>query len=202
MKNLRTSHLARWELTLALTLFFVLCYAAFCDVSQQDLADDVLRLRVVAASDDVQDQAVKLKVRDRVLELLQPLEAQAGSREEMQQLLRENMQYVTNAAQSEVYAQGSDERVSACLADEWYPTRDYSTFSLPAGQYEGLQIRIGSAAGHNWWCVLYPSLCLNAASGEENLTAEESALIHQDGTEYEIRFRTAELLGSLRGMLQ
>lgn len=190
------------EWTIALTLFFVLCYAAFCDVSQRELADDVLRLRVVANSDDVHDQAVKLCVRDRVLELMQPLQAQANSREEMQQLLRGHMQEIANAAQREVYAHGGTDTVTACLAYEWYPTRDYQTFALPAGQYEGLQIRIGAADGHNWWCVLYPSLCLDAASGQRELTEEEAALIHRDGASYEIRFRTAELLGSLRGVLE
>lgn len=199
IKNMRR---ARWELTVALTLFFALCYAAACDTAQKELVDDVLRLRVVAHSDSEEDQALKLRVRDRVLELMQPLEQQADSRADMQQMLRAHMQEIANAAQQEVYDNGHTEHVTACLAEEWYPTRDYAAFSLPAGQYEGLQIRIGQAEGHNWWCVLYPSLCYDAASGERALTEEEDALIHRDGTQYEIRFRTAELLGSLRGVLQ
>lgn len=191
-----------WEWTIALTLFFVLCYAATCDVSQQNLAEDVLRLRVVANSDDVRDQEIKLCVRDRVLEIMQPLEKQSGSKEEMRQLLRDNMQHIANAAQREVYAQGSTDTITACLAEEWYPTRDYDTFSLPAGEYVGLQIRIGQANGHNWWCVLYPSLCLDAASGEEELSEDEVNLIHQDGAQYEVRFWMTELLSNLRRMLQ
>ena len=79
----RFTYRSRLELTIALTLFFVLCYAAFCDMSQQALAEDVLRLRVVADSDEAVDQSIKLQVRDRVLELLQPLQAQADSRTEM-----------------------------------------------------------------------------------------------------------------------
>ena len=157
---------------------------------------------MVAHSDSEEDQALKLRVRDRMLELMQPLEQQADSRADMQQMLRAHMQEIANAAQQEVYDNGHTEHVTACLAEEWYPTRDYAAFSLPAGQYEGLQIRIGQAEGHNWWCVLYPSLCYDAASGERALTEEEDALIHRDGTQYEIRFRTAELLGSLRGVLQ
>lgn len=186
------------EWTIALTLFFVLCYSAFCDTSQQALSDDILRLRVVANSDTQADQAIKYKVRDRVLKAVQPLEQQAGSRSDAQQVIRSHMQEIANTAQQEVYACGSTDHVTACLAWGWYPTRDYGTFSLPAGQYEGIQIRIGNAQGHNWWCVLYPSLCWDAASGEELLTEEELALIHKDGTVYEIRFRIIELLGSLR----
>lgn len=186
------------EWTIALTLFFVLCYSAFCDTSQQALSDDILRLRVIANSDTQADQAIKYKVRDRVLKAVQPLEQQAGSRADAQQFIRSHMQEIANTAQQEVYDCGSTDTVTACLAWGWYPTRDYGTFSLPAGQYEGIQIRIGNAQGHNWWCVLYPSLCWDAASGEELLTEEELALIHEDGTVYEIRFRIIELLGSLR----
>lgn len=201
MKN-RQNYRLRLEWTIALTLFFVLCYGAFCDSSQQALADDVLRLRVIANSDSEIDQTVKLHVRDRVLALIQPLEQQADSREEAQALVRAHMQKITNAAQREVYASGSSDTVTACLAESWYPTREYDSFSLPAGTYQGLQIHIGDAKGHNWWCVLYPSLCLSAADGEEDLPEDELALIHQDGTAYEIRFRTTELLGSLRGMIE
>ncbi|HIV68910.1 MAG TPA: stage II sporulation protein R [Candidatus Butyricicoccus stercorigallinarum] len=192
---------ARFELAIALTLFFALCYAAGCDRAQQALADDILRLRVVAHSDTADDQAVKLRVRDGVLACLQPLAQRAESREEMQALVRAHMQEIANAAQRAVYDAGHRERITACLAEEWYPTRTYDTFSLPAGRYEGLQIRIGQSEGHNWWCVCYPSLCLDAA-GEQALSGEEQALIQRDGARYEIRFRTAELLGNLRGLLQ
>lgn len=192
----------RWELAIALTLFFAVCYGAFCDTAQQELADDVLRLRVVAHSDTQEDQAVKLQVRDRVLEIMQPLQEQAHNREEMQQLLREHMQEIANAAQQEVYENGHTEQITVCLAREWYPTREYADFFLPAGEYQGLQIRIGQAEGHNWWCVLYPSLCFDAASGEQQLTKDEHALIHREGAWYEIRFRTTELLGNLRCVLQ
>ena len=196
----RSTYRSRFELTIALTVFFVLCYAAFCDMSQQTLAEDVLRLRVVADSDEAADQGIKLRVRDRVLELMQPLQEQADSRTEMQRLVREHMQDITNAAQQEVYDCGSTDLVTACLAEEWYPTREYGSFSLPAGTDEWLQIRIGSAEGHNWWCVLYPAMCLDPASAETELTEQAQAMIHPEGS-YQIRFRTAEPLGSLRGMV-
>lgn len=196
----RFTYRSRIELTIALTVFFVLCYAAFCDMSQQALSEDILRLRVVADSDTTADQSIKLQVRDRVLELLQPLQEQADSRDDMQQLMREHMQDIANAAQQKVYDCGSTDPVTACLKEEWYPTRDYDSFSLPAGTYEGLQIRIGSAEGHNWWCVLYPSLCLDPASAQTELTQDEQAMIHPEEG-YEIRFRTAELLSSLRGIV-
>lgn len=191
----------RWELTLALTLFFVLCYAAFCSAQQETLSQDVLRLRVVANSDTQTDQAVKLRVRDQVLTVVQPMQEQAANPDDMRALLQAHMQEITNAAQKEVYACGGTQLVTAQLARDWYPTKAYDTFSLPAGWYDGLQLRIGAARGHNWWCVVYPSLCLNAAEGETTLTEDERNFIHQSGTSCEIRFRTAELLGNLRGMM-
>lgn len=197
MKNTRWNRL---ECTIALTLFFVLCYAAFCDSTQQQLADDVLRLRVVAASDSVQDQSIKLCVRDRILEILQPLRGQASSKEEMQQLVSRHMDEIVDAAQQTVRAYGAEDTVSATLQTEWYPTREYETFALPAGMYTGLQVRIGTAEGHNWWCVLYPSLCTGAAE-EQYLSEDECNLIHQSDTAYTLRFRTTELLGSLRGWI-
>ena len=77
----------RWELTLALTLFFVLCYAAFCSAQQETLSQDVLRLRVVANSDTQTDQAVKLRVRDQVLTVVQPMQEQAANQDDMRALL-------------------------------------------------------------------------------------------------------------------
>lgn len=197
MKNTRWNRL---ECTIALTLFFVLCYAAFCDTSQQKLADDVLRLRVVAASDRAEDQHIKLCVRDQILEILQPLRKQAASRDEMEQLVAQNMDAIITAAQQTVNSFGAQDTVSATLRTEWYPTREYDTFALPSGLYTGLQVRIGAADGHNWWCVLYPSLCTGAAE-EQYLSEDECNLIHRSDTGYELRFRTAELLGSLRGWI-
>lgn len=194
-----TSALRRkWELTLALMLFFVVCYAAFCGTQQERLSQQVFRLRVVANSDTDIDQAIKLRVRDRVLTVVQPLQAQATDQQDMKDLLQAHMQEITNAAQREIYSCGGTELVKVRLAHEWYPTRRYDTFSLPAGWYDGLQLRIGEARGHNWWCVVYPSLCFNAAEGETTLTEDERNFIHQSGTSCEIRFRTAELLGNLR----
>ncbi len=187
----------RIELAIALTLFFVLCYAAFCDTAQQQLSDDVLRLRVVANSDTEEDQRIKLYVRDRLLSEIQPLQQQAHSREHMRQLLRAHMQQLTNAAQQAVYEGGGTQRVTASLATEWYPTRQYDTFALPAGEYTGLQVKIGASQGHNWWCVLYPALCVDAAA-KNVLSADEQALVERDGAVYALRFRTAELLGELR----
>ena len=103
------------------------------------------------------------RVRDQVLTVVQPMQEQAANQDDMRALLQAHMQEITNAAQREVYACGGTQLVTAQLARDWYPTKAYDTFSLPAGWYDGLQLRIGAARGHNWWCVVYPSLCFNAA---------------------------------------
>lgn len=189
----------RLEMTAVLTLIFALLAAAIpAERAQKELAEDVLRLRVVACSDSEEDQSVKYAVRDAMLAAMRPLSQQAKDAGEMRQLVDEHLPELVQIAQNTVQRCGSDADVSATLAFEHYPTRDYGAFALPAGDYQGLQIRIGKAQGKNWWCVLYPSLCVDMAGGEEQLTEEETALIERNGTRYQIRFAAAEVLGELR----
>ena len=94
--------------------------------------------------------------------------------------------------------------VSVELGDEYYPTRDYGSFSLPAGQYRSLRVTLGEGEGHNWWCVVFPPLCLTAAETEaafEELDEGTRAVISEDGTGVVFRFRLLELWGELREIL-
>lgn len=191
----------RMECTIALTLCFTLGYALFCQYSQNRLAEDLVRLRVVANSDSESDQQTKLAVRDAVLQEIADWEEQPASAEEMMQILEQHRPQIEQAVRRTLAACQSEERFVIRLDREYYPTRDYDDFALPAGNYQGLRIFLGEGAGHNWWCVIYPSLCLDAASAEESLSEEERGLIHQETTEYAIRFRTAEVLGKLEAMV-
>lgn len=191
----------RMECTIVLTLVFVLCYAAVSGISQRALAEDIIRLRVVANSDSPEDQRVKIQVRDAVLQEIAGWNETAGSASDMRTLLQAHRQDIARAVSCTLRQNGYKEEFSIRLDRDYYPTRQYDTFSLPAGEYEGLRIFLGEAKGHNWWCVLYPSLCLNAAGAEEQLTEEERGLIYQKNSEYAIRFRTAEALGELKALL-
>lgn len=188
----------RFGFFLTIMLFFVLLFASVCDAHQKELSEHMIRLHVVANSDTEGDQALKLRVRDRVLSYIAPLISQAENAQSVQDVLSAHMPEIVQTAQAEVTSSGTPYLVSASLAKEYYPTRDYDTFSLPAGEYTGLRVEIGSAQGHNWWCVVYPSLCLDPASGNAQLADNQLALIQRDGTQYAIAFRVTEWVGQLR----
>ena len=176
------------ELALALCMAFLFAYAAWVSLSQQTLADGLLRLHVIANSDSVQDQQVKLLVRDRVLEVTEPLLAEADAQDEVRRILSSHLQQITDAAQQVLTDQG----MPAQMATEYYPTREYDTFSLPAGQYTGLKIRLGAASGHNWWCVVFPPLCTDAAQAPQDKLCEQTTF----------RFKTADLIGQAQAWLR
>lgn len=180
------------ELALALCMAFLFAYAAWVSLRQQTLADDLLRLHVIANSDSVQDQQVKLLVRDRVLEVTEPLLAEADDQDEVRRILSEHLQQITDAAQQALTDQGMPYQLSAQMATEYYPTRAYDTFSLPAGQYTGLKIRLGAASGHNWWCVVFPPLCTDAAQAPQDKLCEQTTF----------RFKTADLIGQAQAWLR
>lgn len=180
------------ELALALCMAFLFAYAAWVSLSQQTLADGLLRLHVIANSDSVQDQQVKLLVRDRVLEVTEPLLAEADDQDEVRRILSAHLQQITDAAQQVLTDQGMPYQLSAQMATEYYPTRAYDTFSLPAGQYTGLKIQLGAASGHNWWCVVFPPLCTDAAQVPQDKLCEQTTF----------RFKTADLIGQARAWLR
>ena len=180
------------ELALALCMAFLFAYAAWVSLSQQTLADGLLRLHVIANSDSVQDQQVKLLVRDRVLAVTEPLLADADNQDEVRRILSSHLQQITDAAQQVLTDQGMPYQLSAQMATEYYPTREYATFSLPAGQYTGIKMRLGAASGHNWRCVVFPPLCTDAAQAPQDKLCEQKTF----------RFKTADLIGQARAWLR
>lgn len=204
--------LRRFELTLALVVAVLFTYAAAVSHGQNLMADDLLRLHVVANSDSPHDQEVKLVVRDAVLDFCSPLLKNAENRADVRETVQEHMQDLVNHAQETLWQAGEQRTVSVRLAEEYYPTRDYATFSLPAGEYLGLRVTIGEGVGRNWWCVVFPPLCSEVAAAEENTEQTEAGGSAQVAAEavlregamaqtYTLRFKTAELVGLLRHRL-
>lgn len=189
-------NLRRMELALLLILACLFTYAAAVSHEQDHLANGLLRLHVVANSDQMQDQEVKLAVRDRVLKYCQPLLHDAETREEVQHIIGDHLEDIAYAAQEELKSQGESRSIQVCLANEYYPTRKYEKFSLPAGDYLGLRVTIGAGQGRNWWCVVFPPLCTEVAETESSSAKTEKA--KQLPKEYTIRFKTAEMVGALR----
>lgn len=195
------------EWLLLIMLAGVLGSGAIALRTQDELAEKVVRLHVLANSDSEEDQALKLEVRDAVLSYAEGLLDPAADRREAEGLLRGQLLELEVAAEETIRAAGYDYPVSVELANTEFPTRRYGGFLLPAGEYLALRVLIGEAEGQNWWCVVYPPLCA-AAAAEVPETAmaagfseEQVRLITEDGPRYELRFKTVELWEALRQKL-
>lgn len=177
----------------------------FIVARQQKLADKMVRLHVVAASDQEIDQEIKLLVRDVVLqETGKLLEGETDAKE----ALGHGLGQIEAAANECLRTLGCRETATVTLQKELFPTREYETFTLPAGTYTALRVTIGSGQGHNWWCVVFPSLCLSATAEDfqesaaaAGMTKAEVNWITGEEPGCRLSFKSLELLGQLRDLL-
>ena len=195
------------ELALLLGTAVFLLTGAWALNTQRDLADRVVRLHVLANSDSEEDQALKLLVRDAVLERATALLERTESRAEAETLLRESLPELEAIGEETVRANGYSYDVAAELEDTSFPTKDYDGFSLPAGEYLALRILIGAGAGQNWWCVVFPPLC-TAASADvpetalaAGLTEDQVSLMTEEDSGYVLKFKAVEWWEQLKAAL-
>lgn len=183
-----------------------LCF--YLDTEQNELAEKMLRLHVLANSDSDEDQALKLRVRDQVLTVVQPWLESKPNVTEVEKTLREKAPELQRQAENVIRDAGYDYPVTVSVEHTWFPTRQYDNFSLPAGKYDSLRVIIGEGKGHNWWCVVFPPLCLAATTETVSQNAEEAGLsdkdvllILEDNDEYVIKFKAIELWEHLKHSL-
>lgn len=163
MENRRYGLLMRWTMAAVLVVCFTFIgmkesYRAQAGI-QQGIASEIIRFHVIANSDLDTDQAVKMKVKDAVITALRPrMSAEGDIREARTEILR-NMDFIQQVAQDTLRENGYDYSVNVSLAKEQFPIKVYGDITLPAGEYEALCIRLGKAEGHNWWCIVFPTLC-------------------------------------------
>lgn len=177
-------------------VFSALYFSAEC----KTISDSVLRLHILANSDSADDQALKLRVRDEILKKSGELLATASNKEEAEQLTAQQMQAIVDDAQAFVYSQGYDYDVKASLLNMPFNTRIYGDIAMPAGNYDALRITIGEGGGHNWWCVMYPPICLPAAEEKQGLSdvLDDGQLqIVENEPQYEIKFKFVEIYESI-----
>lgn len=189
-----------WEISLLTALCLSLCTGLWAQSRQSAVSAQLLRLHVLAVDDSEEEQALKLRVRDAVLAYLQPELAGATDRDEARERILARLNEVAQAAA----AVSEGRAVTVALGRESYPLRRYEGFVLPAGDYESLRVVLGEGRGHNWWCVVFPPVCLSAAEAEELqsvMNSEDFALI-TEAEGYEYRFRIVELWGELLRWLQ
>ena len=189
----------------ALLAAFVWCGTVIAD--RQRLNEELIRLHVVANSDRVEDQELKLLVRDAIITSLRQALADVRDTEQAKEYLQENLPKLQELANKTLDAAGSAQQAVVTLCREGFPTRQYNTFSLPAGIYEALRVTIGDGAGKNWGCVVFPSLCVpqtsqgfsDTAAGAGFPDALSGALTGEEP--YQIRFYLLDKLGELEKFL-
>lgn len=186
---------------------FILC-AAVCDIlpihGEEKIYESVVRLHVLANSDSDEDQALKLKVRDAILAYVSPRVIDSSSREDAIEILTGELSEIEKIAQDVIFDNGYNYSVDVTLTLEEYPTRNYEAMSFPSGEYVSLRVLIGKAEGQNWWCVLFPPLCLSAATEQSaneeafiavGLNSDQYKIITEsDDVKYQLRFKLLEAI--------
>lgn len=173
------------------------------NTEEAELYDGFIRLHVIANSDDKKDQALKLDVRDAILDIMSDLTAECANIKEAETVFTMNKDEITEAASKVIRANGFDYKVAVTLDDEYYPTCEYAGITLPAGVYRSARILIGEAQGQNWWCILFPPLCVDTAKAKEKLVTagftqnQIRILTDGDNVKYKMKFRVLELIEQL-----
>ena len=179
----------RFFIVLVLFSIFVFVSAlSYVNAVSEDISESVFRLHVIANSDSQEDQNLKYKVRDKILEYMNEISIDCSSKEEVIALAKENQEKFQDIAKKVIKENGYDYDVNVSIGNYEFPTKNYGDISLPAGNYDALRIEIGDAVGQNWWCVMFPPLCfVDVTSGvvpdesketiKENLNDEEYNLI-------------------------
>ena len=186
--------------------FVMICVSIDLVTDKMQLRNDLIRLHVVANSDSAEDQAIKLQVRDVVPAQLEPIMAELNSKEQAYVYIENNLRIIEDRANQKLAELGVEQRASVSLTQEKFDTRHYDTFSLPSGVYDALRVEIGEASGQNWWCVVFPTLCLPAAASDFQDTAASSGfndtLTHtlSRDSRYEIRFFLLDFLGRIENL--
>ena len=186
-------------LTFLLLLFTFVSAHSYVIAVSNNLSDAVFRLHVIANSDSNEDQSLKLKVRDSLINYMNSIGSNCTTKEEAINLAIAHQEDFKNIAEQTILENGYDYEVKININNFYFPTKNYGDISLPAGNYDALRVEIGKAEGQNWWCVMFPSLCfidLNNGivdnEAKENLKEnleDESYNIISDKSDEEIKFK-------------
>ena len=175
-----------------------LLIAALPTEAEAKIYEDTVRLHILANSDSSEAQALKLKIRDKLLEKYGTLLSAQSSSEGAATEICERLSDVEKDVEEWIAECGYTYSARVTLTDEWYETREYEGFALPKGIYKSLKITIGSGGGKNWWCVMYPPLCTAIASEKApsddgiDYSSEEILLI--SNRKYTVKFKILEIL--------
>ena len=197
-------------LLILLAAFIIVSAYSYVSAVSYDIADSVFRLHVIANSDSAEDQALKYKVRDSLLNYMNSLVTSTTSKDEAMEIVTNNIDNFKNIAEATIKENGYNYSVNITVGKHSFPTKYYGDVSLPAGIYDALRVEIGSASGQNWWCVMFPPLCfVDISSGivpeeskeslKNNLNDEEYDLITvDDSSSMNFKFKIVELIENIK----
>ena len=176
----------------------ILCAVLVCSLipteAEAAIYSDTVRLHIRARSDSEEDQRIKLEIRDKLLEKFGQYPTPCN-KNEAEAYLCESLCEIESDVNGWLYELGCDYGCEVSISREWFDTRDYGDFSFPAGEYTSLNIELGGGGGENFWCVMYPPMCRDAATGVALYTESESRLIY--GGKYAVKFKLLELCASV-----
>lgn len=188
---------------LFLVFVFMFSYIAPFIETSENISDQVFRLHILANSDSAEDQQLKLKVRDEILKKSETVFAFSNSLEETIELCKNNIALFQQTAEQCLKDNGSDYEVKVYVDKEYFNTREYDEITLPSGIYNALKIEIGQGKGHNWWCVMFPAICLSSVTDDElnkYLSEDEQKLVNSD-SKYEVRFKIVEIYEKVKSKI-
>jgi stage II sporulation protein R len=190
MKKFELSVIIGFILTLAISN--QVAFAKDCG----EIRDEVLRIHILANSNSQEDQQLKLKVRDRVLEESGDLFSYATSREDAKEIAEKQIDEIEAFAQDEIYKNGYDYSVHAEVVNMFFTTRHYENFTMPAGMYDAVRLTIGEAKGKNWWCVMFPPMCVPAATAKYDFNERQTDIMTKP--KYEAEFAILEFTENIK----
>lgn len=203
----------RFLLTTVIAVAFFICLGVTVSVCEADAAkirDGVLRFHVIANSDSDADQQNKLAVRDGIADLCSQLFKESDNKAESMEIAKNSLEKIEEEAQKILVSRGADGTVSATVRQRFFPTRHYEGVSLPAGVYDTLDIKIGKAEGKNFWCVMFPDICLGSSTKTENTQKMSEVLsggslkmtTQSDEPTVKFKFRIVEIFESAKRFLK
>ncbi len=182
----------------------VFCSMASFDASCEELRDNVLRLHIIANSDSKADQDLKLKIRDAVLAQSDTLFEKSTNLDSAINTAKQNLAIYENIANKVIAEEGLNYTATAKIGKTFFETREYDDFTLPAGEYDALIVEIGEARGKNWWCVIFPSVCVptQKKANLKDSVGGKSAKIAENPRPYKIRFKSVEIYEKIKRKLK
>ena len=176
-------------------LFSNICFSDSCD----EMYNNIIRIRIIANSNSKSDQDLKLNIRDAVLECSKELFKDIKNYSDAEKIAKDNIELFRDTANQVVKKQGYDYNVGLAIKDEYFNTREYDNFTLPAGTYKSLVFTVGEGTGENWWCVIYPEVCVGGCTGKlSDSISESSANFAYNSDKYIVKFKTVEIFESIK----